>query len=412
MPSDFNGYVESYYAESIQDVQNINGENGVSSHTKLIPNIDRPFLEQIWKWISGNSEIRVGNHVGHMHLTFSEVEERNTAIQRLQQEYAVSPDTENGDAGPAFQGSHEPVDNCLGQAALIAETIVSAGEEATEQSGYAIFKTTDATNPIGLPQEPNSSAANNGNDHGANVKETSEASGTPARITAASAKPEPDHTIRLYTSTSRMWHALTGHGLDFVKVKPLDFDCLSIIARFGSQGILQHDLTRLAGQDKRSLPSRTDRLYEGGYIIKEHLAVKEGIPPKMLHTSRCVLKRFAYLETDPTLQPYPTQVDASSAKKKKKGSRVKGRKNQKAAQSDPPATNDSVVSEPRPVPQWTADRSISNQIFYLVNQSGIKGMSMSVSFAVISRLGLPKNPSSTHTDFLERISEIICLAQT
>lgn len=179
-------------------------------------------------------------------------------------------------------------------------------------------------------------------------------------------KSNAQHEIRLYTSEKRMWHALTGHGPDIVKVKPLDFNCLSIIARFGSQGILQHHLTRLSGQDKRSLPARTDRLHEGGYIIKEQLAVREG-NAGLLHTSRCILKRFAEFDSDQTLRPYPTQVDPLSAKKRRRRPLAKGRKDQV------------VVSEPRPVPQWTADRSVSNQIFDLVDKAGAQGMSMSVS---------------------------------
>lgn len=49
----------------------------------------------------------------------------------------------------------------------------------------------------------------------------------------------------------------------------LEFKLLSLVAAAGPNGILQPDLTKLSGQDKRSVPKRTDALENKGYITKE-----------------------------------------------------------------------------------------------------------------------------------------------
>ncbi len=381
MPSDLIGYVESYYAQSIEAAQNATGENAISHQTSA-PNIDRPFLEQIWKWLTKNSDIRVGDHAGHKHLTLSEVEERNAAIKQLRKSDTARQETNFGQASPALEASNGVLDDLFGHAAQINGSAKSAGGEVFELSKHASARFPKIGNITALSQPPNGSVPNSLSQHGAQNDKLDAALAPSAEITRGLTGSKGMHVIRLYTSESRMWHALTGHGPDLHKVKPLDFDCLAIIARFGSQGILQHDLTRLSGQDKRSLPSRTDRLHEGGYIVKEQIAVREGSPSKLLHTSRCVLKHLAQFESDQTLKPYPTQADPKSAKKKKKKPRID------QDQKDP-STNGNTCSESRPIPQWTAGRSISNQIFDLVDQFGIQGMSMSVSSILLWLTLLP-----------------------
>jgi DNA-binding Lrp family transcriptional regulator len=78
-------------------------------------------------------------------------------------------------------------------------------------------------------------------------------------------KPEP---LRIFTSIIRKWQTITGHAPDGSLVPPAEFQALCLIAAAGEQGILQTDLTKLSGQDKRSLPKRTDRLARNGYIKK------------------------------------------------------------------------------------------------------------------------------------------------
>ncbi|KAM3423164.1 hypothetical protein BST61_g615 [Cercospora zeina] len=74
---------------------------------------------------------------------------------------------------------------------------------------------------------------------------------------------------RIFTTEDRIWQAIAGHGPDFRRIPPLEFDILSIIAAHSSTGVLQPTITRMTGQDKRSVPKRTDNLQTKGYITKE-----------------------------------------------------------------------------------------------------------------------------------------------
>jgi transcription factor C subunit 3 len=80
---------------------------------------------------------------------------------------------------------------------------------------------------------------------------------------------------------------VAGHEPDETKVLPLEFALLSIIASHKSNGIFQTDLVKLSGQDKRSVPKRTDVLQEKGYIEKRAIQIKS------VRTSLCVLRRFS-----------------------------------------------------------------------------------------------------------------------
>ena len=88
-----------------------------------------------------------------------------------------------------------------------------------------------------------------------------------------------------------MWQVAAGHGPDPSKVPALDFACLSIIAARGPKGILQPELVTISGQDKRSLPTRTDRLQQNGYIEKRPVLVSGS------RTSLCILKRFVTIQS-------------------------------------------------------------------------------------------------------------------
>ncbi|KAI0835319.1 hypothetical protein F5Y06DRAFT_276652 [Hypoxylon sp. FL0890] len=79
---------------------------------------------------------------------------------------------------------------------------------------------------------------------------------------------------RLHVSEERQWKTLTGHGPDFKRVPLFEWKALVDIASVKEKGILQGDLVRLTGQDKRSLPTRTDALAKKGYIIKQPIILR------------------------------------------------------------------------------------------------------------------------------------------
>jgi B-block binding subunit of TFIIIC len=92
--------------------------------------------------------------------------------------------------------------------------------------------------------------------------------------------------LRVFVSRERAWLAITGHEPDESKVLPTEFALLSIIASRKSRGIVQTDLVKLSGQDKRSVPKRTEMLQRKGYIEKR------AVQAKSARTSLCTLRKF------------------------------------------------------------------------------------------------------------------------
>jgi transcription factor C subunit 3 len=109
----------------------------------------------------------------------------------------------------------------------------------------------------------------------------------------------PNHaeSIRMFVSGERTWLAVAGHPPDESKVVPLEFALLSIIASHKSRGITQPDLVKMSGQDKRSVPKRTDALQRKGYIDKRPIQTKSA------RTSLCTLRRFLHTATESSDQP-------------------------------------------------------------------------------------------------------------
>lgn len=117
--------------------------------------------------------------------------------------------------------------------------------------------------------------------------------GSPTVTTDQLVHPGPEHaafvnthaTDRILTTEDRTWHALTGHGVDRKRLPKLEFQCLLVIAAHGPAGILQPDVTAITGQDKRSVPKRTDQLHEKGYISKE-ACLGGGLKTSLLRLSK------------------------------------------------------------------------------------------------------------------------------
>jgi B-block binding subunit of TFIIIC len=111
-----------------------------------------------------------------------------------------------------------------------------------------------------------------------------------------------DNALRVYVSEDRMWFAICGHSKDFTKVFEMQFVLLSIIAAHREGGILQGELIRESGQDKRSVPKRTDSLRDKGYIEKRAVHIRG------LKTSRLVLRKFASPVANDVVMPMPVSV--------------------------------------------------------------------------------------------------------
>lgn len=95
-----------------------------------------------------------------------------------------------------------------------------------------------------------------------------------------------EYRPKVFVSEEQMWHSIAGHGADFKRVPKLEWAALVGIASTKKEGILQGDLCRLIGQDKRSLPKRTDSLAQKGYILKRTTLVR-GVKTSKMWLSRC-----------------------------------------------------------------------------------------------------------------------------
>ncbi|KAJ5257030.1 hypothetical protein N7478_013134 [Penicillium angulare] len=110
------------------------------------------------------------------------------------------------------------------------------------------------------------------------VKSLDKAGDKDANEANQSTENEPEEstpsTARVYVSKERTWYAVAGHEPDENKLPASEFALLSIIAIRKSSGISQIELIRLSGQDKRSVPKRTDSLATKGYVDKRAVHVR------------------------------------------------------------------------------------------------------------------------------------------
>ena len=74
----------------------------------------------------------------------------------------------------------------------------------------------------------------------------------------------------------------------FTQIPPKFFELLAEIGRHREEGILQPNLTKVTGQDARSVGPRTQLLAKMGYIEKVHILAAK------LRTSRLTLTSFAF----------------------------------------------------------------------------------------------------------------------
>ena len=390
LPCDFINYVKSYYADTSTSYKNVTAKPDAPAPTRTSPNIDRPFLEHVWKWLIKHPEIQIGDHVGHKQLTLSEVEARNAAIAQGKTLDSATADPKIGENSATPQGTEAVAGTQDGgptQVPVAADVVTSPRRKGTKESVQANKASgkLKVQEHLATSQENQVGPANKSKTKAARAEKPAqgkklaqgeklvqaEKPGTRATPNAVTKKCTSQPGIRLYTSQNRMWYAITGHGPDESRVKSLDFICLSVIAASGPKGILQHNLISITGQDKRSLPSRTDRLRDDGYIVKERETTWFGEPRRRLHTSRCTLTRYVKdkVGEDERADPNIVVDPPVRKKKEKKDKRVAG-----ATQNQAP-----IAQQPPPVPQWTSDRPVANQIFDLVRRSGIQGMSASVS---------------------------------
>lgn len=116
-------------------------------------------------------------------------------------------------------------------------------------------------------------------------------------------------SVKVYISEETMWESLAGHGVDHKRIPKSEWVLLQGIASTTTNGILQGDLGRLVGQDKRSVPKRTSCLVEKGYITKRTTLVRG------TKTSKLWLKFLAPSTPENTGDRGETETDITLSRK-------------------------------------------------------------------------------------------------
>jgi len=121
---------------------------------------------------------------------------------------------------------------------------------------------------------------------------------------ADSEAPAVECQPRIHVAQSRLWLVLTGHDVDKAKLPFSEWQLLLAIAAAGKNGIIQAEARNQTGQDKRSVPRRTDFLAQKGYIEKKQVLA--------FSQKTSLLTHKIFLETKAVQQeiPNPSELPA------------------------------------------------------------------------------------------------------
>lgn len=236
------------------------------------------FYEKVWQWVTNHADIRIRHDGQDLQCSLADFERAEHPDSVPQSANTIISQTTAASLGKVQPA--QPILACV--TALRARL---SGEQAAKERPEAVLQH--------VPELP--PAAQDGDARqpllGQQSFKQRRPRSTPTNLeievplfdepTSKTAAP------RLYASQNRIWQALTGHSMDLKKVPTMEFALLSLIAAAGVDGITQPELTHTSGQDKRSVPHRTDELGRKGYIVKTFIQAGK------MRTSLCVLKKFA-----------------------------------------------------------------------------------------------------------------------
>lgn len=259
---DFKRFVKSYYDKPLSD--------GGPSRSAELDQIGPTFYEKVWQWVISHTDVRITHKGVTCRYTLAEFEAAETSEQNatdVTAAKAIKPKA--------------TVDHTAGHAeSLLA--LRDSLRQRLKKEGHQL-RATDLLHQGTRTAESNAqTTAIVPINRAPRVAPTTTGDGDTIFDDVPSSLTAP----RLFASQGRIWHALTGHGIDLKKVPTMEFVLLSLIASHGEGGVTQPDLTIMSGQDKRSVPKRTDELCRKGYIEKR--PVQSG----KLRTSLCVHTKF------------------------------------------------------------------------------------------------------------------------
>ena len=381
MPSEVSAHVKEYYALDSAFNNRAPSGNDHPGFRPAVPKVDRSCLEQVWKWLVNHPEIKVGRSADHQSLTLSEVETYNASVSHAKRADANAQpfhhrDSEGADSHvvDVDTNSRGDIDNRHG------EDIDShdAPESFASDPVDAIQRNSDVVRSVNSPPDKALLEVLSKATKDSAPGKTSE------NHASLAIQPSFQRRIRLYAKQTRLWLSLTGHGYEPTKILKLDFQCLLIIAASGPKGMDQQALIEASGQDKRSVPLRTDRLSNDGYIKKRPVFIQSRISNRPANTSHLVLKRFVDEGIDEPFEDdfLNRDVPISLQRRRKRQGNFKNKQQEQQAldkSANEPADASKSPLEPQPIPQWISYRCLGNQIFNIVERSGTKGIDMNVS---------------------------------
>ncbi|OCK75536.1 hypothetical protein K432DRAFT_429346 [Lepidopterella palustris CBS 459.81] len=268
--ADFRRFVQTYYDQPDRNSGGLTF-NGLQN-APLMSVVDQKLYEKVWQWLVQHPDIRIGDG-----------RKKGWGLGEFENAERIEepPFTDDRNESSANLGSGGDRDQAASDALPQQSSFqdVQLPTNAEEPSPSSISERIPHTQ---LDQSqnlaPESGLSKEGNHvHSDNTKLP--ASVTPAKVPVST-------KLRIYANGERIWQAITGHGIDYKRLPYHEFVLLSMIASMGQAGIAQPDLTKATGQDKRSVPKRTDHLAEKGYIEKKTISMRG------MRTSMCTHRRF------------------------------------------------------------------------------------------------------------------------
>jgi transcription factor C subunit 3 len=281
--------------------------------------VTRSFYEKVWDWVTEQPDIRIFHQQTTLNLSLSEFEALEAGAN-VNNPNAV-PSRQPWQPLPCAQAATTPLaslpsDDLLSLGGVLRERLL--GDGCTPTNTLAPQAVSDDANLLSsriAQPHPSSPATatlpmpattNTELDiASADIASPPEVARVQSRLRGPRKIPkgfrvqepifdEPPSSLtapKLFASQNRIWQAVAGHSLDLKKLPAMEFVLLCIIATYGSEGIAQPELVVLSGQDKRSVPKRTDALAQKGYI--EKIAHYSNKIHTHTHTSLCIHKKSA-----------------------------------------------------------------------------------------------------------------------
>ncbi|EUC46228.1 hypothetical protein COCMIDRAFT_93312 [Bipolaris oryzae ATCC 44560] len=259
--ADFRRFIQNFYSQRQDDAHSKSDDQSGTSPTTI--SLGRKFYERTWQWLTNHPDIRIVYKAEVQNYTLSEFEAAELHETGTTGD-AHAAESDHGSSASVIKKVH-PSKTVSGLREALRQRIHG------EEGGPRI--------PSSLPNQAIVSLS-----AGRPSRSVVEA---PQITTAIFDEPNSSMTApRLYTSQNRVWQALTGHGIDLKKVPSMEFVLLSLIAARGAAGITQPELIAISGQDKRSVPHRTDELARKNYISKYP------VQSNKMRTSLCIHTKF------------------------------------------------------------------------------------------------------------------------